>query len=79
MLLWVSMESVWAQPGKPPAAPAPVIVGSVVSREVSEQQSFVGSVSALRQVVVGSAVEGRVGEMLVNRGDKVQGPVDREA
>jgi HlyD family secretion protein len=79
VLLWFSMESVWAQPGKPPAAPAPVIVGSVVSREVSEQQSFVGSVSALRQVVVGSAVEGRVGEMLVNRGDKVQGPVDREA
>lgn len=73
----VFADASWAQPGKPPAVPSPVIVGSVVSREVSEQQSFVGSVSALRQVVVGSAVEGRVGEMQVNRGDKVRGPVER--
>jgi RND family efflux transporter MFP subunit len=78
-LLFASVEVAWAQPGKPPAAPSPVVVGNVVSREVSEQQSFVGSVSALRQVVVGSAVEGRVGEMLVNRGDKVHGPTEQAA
>ncbi len=70
-------SSVWAQGAKPPSAPSPVIVGQVVRREVSEQQSFVGSVSALRQVVVGSAVEGRVGEMLVNRGDKLRGPQEQ--
>lgn len=79
ILSLVSANSGWAQPGKPPAAPAPVVVGSVYSQEVSEQQSFVGSVSALRQVVVGSAVEGRVGAVLVNRGDKVQGPTESAA
>jgi len=66
--------SAFAQPGKPPAAPPPVIVSQVVRQEIGEQQSFVGSVSALRQVTVGSAVEGRVGDVFVNRGDKVTGP-----
>ncbi|MFM7117520.1 MAG: efflux RND transporter periplasmic adaptor subunit [Planctomycetota bacterium] len=67
-------NSAQGQPGKPPTAPAPVVVGQVVRQEIGEQQSFVGSVSALRQVTVGSAVEGRVGDVLVNRGDKVAGP-----
>lgn len=66
--------SAQGQPGKPPAAPAPVVVGQVVRQEIGELQSFVGSVSALRQVIVGSAVEGRVGDVFVNRGDKVAGP-----
>jgi HlyD family secretion protein len=67
-------SSAQGQPGKPPTATAPVVVGQVVRREIGEQQSFVGSVSALRQVTVGSAVEGRVGDVFVNRGDKVAGP-----
>ncbi|MFO0455606.1 MAG: efflux RND transporter periplasmic adaptor subunit, partial [Planctomycetota bacterium] len=66
--------SAQGQPGKPPAAPPPVVVGQVVRQEIGELQSFVGSVSALRQVIVGSAVEGRVGDVFVNRGDKVAGP-----
>jgi HlyD family secretion protein len=66
--------SAQGQPGKPPTAPPPVVVGQVVRQEIGEQQSFVGSVSALRQVTVGSAVEGRVGDVFVNRGDKVVGP-----
>jgi HlyD family secretion protein len=66
--------SAQGQPGKPPTAPPPVVVGQVVRQEIGEQQSFVGSVSALRQVTAGSAVEGRVGDVFVNRGDKVVGP-----
>lgn len=73
-VLCLSPSSVQGQPGKAPAAPAPVVVGRVVLQEIGELQSFVGSVSALRQVTVGSAVEGRVGDVFVNRGDKVAGP-----
>ena len=73
-VLCLSPSSVQGQPGKTPAAPAPVVVGRVVLQEIGELQSFVGSVSALRQVTVGSAVEGRVGDVFVNRGDKVAGP-----
>jgi hypothetical protein len=74
LALFLAVGSAQAQPSKPPAAPPPVIVGQVVRQEIGELQSFVGSVSALRQVTVGSAVEGRVGDVFVNRGDKVAGP-----
>jgi len=77
--LCLSASSVQGQPGKAAAAPAPVVVGRVVRQEIGELQSFVGSVSALRQVTVGSAVEGRVGDVFVNRGDKVAGPSELPA
>jgi len=74
LAIFLVAGSAQAQPGKPPSAPPPVVVGQVVRQEIGEQQAFVGSVSALRQVTVGSAVEGRVGDVFVNRGDKVEGP-----
>ena len=61
------------QPPKGPTGPAPVVVGSVVRQSYADKQLFIGSVTAMQQVIVGTAVEGRVAEMLVNRGDRVTG------
>ena len=52
--------------------PAIVAVSPVVEREVSEGQTFVGTVTPVRRSVVGSAVDGRVAEFPVNDGDFVR-------
>ena len=56
--------------------PKVVAVAEIVEQDVATEQSFVGSVLPLRQSVVGSAVDGRVEQFLVTRGDFVhQGDV----
>lgn len=61
--------------GLPPAAaqqgPASVMVADVILQNVAPRQSFVGTAMATRRVVVGSAVDGRVLEFPVNRGEAV--------
>ena len=49
-----------------------VTVAPVIQREVTVRQSFVGTVTPVRKSVVGSAVDGRVLEFLVNEGDAVK-------
>ena len=49
-----------------------VSVSRVVEREVAGGQTFVGTVSPRRTSVVGSAVDGRVAELLVDEGDFVE-------
>ncbi len=59
---------------QPPGAPALVEVSAVVEREIAAGQTFVGTVEPARTSVVGSAVDGRVLEFLVNEGDLVGVP-----
>jgi RND family efflux transporter MFP subunit len=54
--------------------PAPVAVGFVQPQRFAESQSFVGSIKAICQVTVGTAVEGRVVQLLVQPGERVVGP-----
>ena len=61
------------QPPKGPTGPAPVVVGSVVKQSFADKQIFIGSVTAMQQVIVGTAVEGRIAEMFVSPGDRVIG------
>ncbi|NIP84930.1 MAG: efflux RND transporter periplasmic adaptor subunit, partial [Planctomycetales bacterium] len=56
----------WAQLG-----PSPVTVAPVIQRQVVVGQPFVGTVMPLKKVVIGSAVDGRVVELLVDEGDRV--------
>jgi len=61
-------------PPRPAAAqqePAKVTVGTVSEQTLSASQTFVGSVTPIRTSVVGSAVDGRVVDFLVNEGDVV--------
>ena len=51
--------------------PAPVITTPVIQREVAAGQTFVGQLQPSRRSVVGSAVDGRVVELLVDDGDPV--------
>jgi RND family efflux transporter MFP subunit len=57
-----------AQQNQPPA---PVVTVSIVQREIAAGQTFVGQVVPSRRSIVGSAVDGRVVELLVNDGDPV--------
>lgn len=55
------------------SAPAsPVIVAKAYEAEVQPTQEFVGTVMPERRAVIGSAVDGRVSEYLVNEGDRVE-------
>lgn len=56
----------------PGAPPAPVVIADVIEREIVPSQSFVGMVQAPRRSIIGSAVDGRIEEMLVEEGDWVQ-------
>lgn len=57
----------------PPAAPPALVeVQPIVSREVSEGQTFVGTAIPFKKATVGSAVAGRVTEVFVEVGDRVQ-------
>lgn len=55
---------------KPP--PRPVAVAEIVEQDIAAEQSFVGTVHPLRQSTVGSAVDGRVEQFSVTRGDFVR-------
>jgi RND family efflux transporter MFP subunit len=54
----------------PPAAP--VVVSPITEQTVSSTQTLVGTVMPLRTSTVGSAVDGRLIEFLVNEGDAVK-------
>lgn len=56
------------------ADPVVVVTGKVCSTSFSERQTFVGSVEAIRQAVVGSAVAGRVQMVNIDIGSRVRGP-----
>jgi len=63
-------------PQAPP--PAPVAVSTVLEREVTIEQSFVGTVMPLRVSTVGSPMEGRVVEFLANEGDYVRAKKEQQ-
>lgn len=71
--LLVCLSAVWAgaqqKPGEMP--PAPVSVAEVQRRQLKLGETFVGTVVPLRSSIVGSPLEGRVLEFLVNEGDYV--------
>lgn len=52
-------------------SPALVELAPVVQNEVSEGQTFVGTVTPSRRAIVGSAVDGRVVEFPINEGERV--------
>ncbi len=56
--------------GQPPSSP--VVVAPVIERELASRKSFVANVAPRRQSVIGSAVDGRVLEYLVEAGDRVE-------
>ena len=63
-----SVNSVWGQRG-----PTVVEVKPIIRREnLSPVQTIVGTVEPTRKAVVGSAVDGRIIEMLVREGDRVE-------
>ena len=68
LLSYLLCQTVLAQPG---SGPAPVVVAPVIEREVASQTSFVANVNPNRRAVIGSAVDGRVIEFLVNAGQSV--------
>ncbi|QDT36746.1 efflux RND transporter periplasmic adaptor subunit [Stratiformator vulcanicus] len=55
---------------QPPAAI--VEVGRVTSQDLSEGRSYVATVMPTKSAVIGSAVDGRVVEFLINEGDRVE-------
>ncbi len=57
-----------AQPGR---GPSPVVVSRVVSTRQAASISFVGSLVPLKRSTIGSAVDGRVTQVLVDEGDAV--------
>ncbi|MCA9058754.1 MAG: efflux RND transporter periplasmic adaptor subunit [Planctomycetaceae bacterium] len=64
----IGSASVFAQ-GR---GPSPVAVVPVVQREVHTGQTFVGTVMPEQRAVIGSAVDGRVVEVPVEEGDRVE-------
>ncbi|MDP1561930.1 MAG: efflux RND transporter periplasmic adaptor subunit [Pirellulaceae bacterium] len=58
-----------AQPG---TEPLPVRVAGVRPQVIHVERSFVGTVTPIRQAVIGSAVEGRVQEVFVEQGDAIR-------
>ena len=51
---------------------SPVVVSRVIEAEVNTGQRVVGTVKPLRTSTIGSAVDGRVEELLVNQGNAVE-------
>lgn len=64
----LTISHLQAQPGRGPAA---VAVGNVVKVRRAGTETFVGSLQAIRRSTVGTAVDGRVVSMHVDRGDPV--------
>ena len=52
--------------------PATVAVAPVIERDVAASQAFVANVNPHRRAIVGSAVDGRVSEFLVDAGEAVE-------
>lgn len=64
-----SVQVLLAQPG---LDPSPVRAAIVRTQVVHSERAFVGTVTPIRQAVIGSAVEGRVEEVFVEQGDLVR-------
>ena len=58
--------------GRAQEGAAPVVVSTVIQREVTTEETFIGTVIPSRRTVVGSAVNGSVLQLLVNDGDEVK-------
>ena len=71
LLTLLAVTEAFAQepPGGMP--PAPVAVAEVQQQKLNIGRTFVGDVAPLRSSTVGSPVEGRVVEFVVNEGDRV--------
>ncbi|HMP80470.1 MAG TPA: hypothetical protein PKD54_13530, partial [Pirellulaceae bacterium] len=63
----------WSQPPGVAAGPPLVAVSQVTRDQIAEEQSFLGTLLASRQAVIGSAVEGRVTALNVQPGDYIRG------
>ncbi|MCA9247810.1 MAG: efflux RND transporter periplasmic adaptor subunit [Planctomycetales bacterium] len=57
---------------QPPGIAPPVFVSPLVERDVAAGQTFVATVVPTRVATIGSAVDGRVAEFLINEGDLVE-------
>ncbi len=68
LLLSILVDTTFAQPGR---GPSPVVVAPVIAREVASYHEFIANVNPNRQSTIGSAVDGRVVEYLVNAGQQV--------
>jgi len=70
ILFWAFLaDSSRAQP--PGGSPSPVIAAPVIQRQLASGQSYVASVNPLRRATIGSAVDGRVVNLMVEEGDRV--------
>lgn len=67
-LIWAMQSAAFAQPG---GGPSPVVVAEAIERQVAAGQAFVGTVMPSRRSIVGSAVDGRLLEFMVEAGDPV--------
>lgn len=67
-VLSLPSASAWAQLG----GPQPVAVAEVERKKLVAEKSFVGSIEPFRETVIGSAVDGRMVEILAREGDLVQ-------
>jgi RND family efflux transporter MFP subunit len=70
LLHLAASELTGAQPERA-ESPAPVAVAPVIQRELAAGQTFVASVGPLKRAMIGSAVEGRMMELLVEEGQRV--------
>ena len=66
------LASLLARPCPAQQEPARGAVGTVSEQTLADSQTFVGSVTPIRTSLVGSAVDGRVVEFMVNEGDVVK-------
>lgn len=66
---------VWGQSA---IEPLPVRVGGVRPQVIHAERTFVGTVTPIRQAIIGNAVEGRVQEIFVDQGDAIHPTADGE-
>lgn len=69
LAITVAPSTNWAQGKKPTSTK--VVVGNVIKTRRATTQSFVGTLESIRRSTIGSAVEGRVTEVLFDEGDLV--------
>ena len=70
--LWILVSHEFSVAQSPGGDPSP-IRATVISREVVRvERSFVGTVTPIRQAVIGSAVDGRISDVFVDEGDEIR-------
>ena len=62
----IGLCGVWTSPAVAQRGPAPVGVSPIVEREAAAGQQYVGTVMPLRRATIGSAVDGRVVQFLLD-------------